>query len=105
MTLYPGGPRQVDGKYVLDDTALQDTLARAIEEEMADMFQKVKGKPLPAVGKEDRRLLFVAIARGVLKYLEGHQNDILASVAIKHTAGPSVMHTVSNVDLNIMLDK
>jgi hypothetical protein len=105
MTLYPGGPRQVDGKFVLDDTALQDTLAEAIEEEMADMFQKVKGKPLPEPGKSDRRLLFVAIARGVLKYLETHQNDVLASVTINHTTGPSVSHSVSNVNLNITMDK
>jgi len=105
MTLFPGGPRQVGGQYVLDDTALQDTLAKAIEEEMADVFQKVKGISLPDVGKDDRRLLFVAIARGVLKYLEAHQHDVLASVTISHTTGPSVTHTVSNVDLNIKLDK
>lgn len=105
MTLYPGGPRQVDGQYVLDDTALQDTMARAIEEEMADVFQKVKGLALPDVGKDDRRLLFVAIARGVLKYLEAHQNDVLASVTIRHTIGPNVPHTVSDVDLNIQMDK
>lgn len=105
MTLYPGGPRLVDGEYVLDDTALQDTLAKAIEEEMANVFQKVKEKPLSEVGKEDRRLMFVAIARGVLKYLEAHQNDVLASVTISHTTGPSVTHSVSNVDLNITMDK
>lgn len=105
MTLYPGGPRQVGGHYVLDDTALQDSLAKAIEEEMADTFQKVKGIPLPEVGKDDRRLLFVAIARGVLKYLEAHQHDVLASATIHHTIGPSVTHTVSNVDLNITMDQ
>ena len=105
MTLYPGGPRQVGGQYVLDDTALQGTLAKAIEEEMADVFQKVKGRALPDVGKDDRRLLFVAIARGILKYLEAHQNDVLASVTINHTTGPSVTHTVSNVDLNIRMDR
>jgi hypothetical protein len=105
MTLFPGGPRQVGGQFVLDDTALQDTLAKAIEEEMADVFQKVKWMPLPEPGKADRRLLFVAIARGVLKYLEAHQNDVLASVTINHTTGPSVTHTVSNVDLNITMDK
>jgi hypothetical protein len=105
MTLYPGGPRLVDGEYVLDDTALHDTLAKAMEEEMADVFQKVKGKPLPEIGKEDRRLLFVAIARGVLKYLEAYQNDVLASVTIDHAADPGVTHTVSNVNLNIKMDK
>lgn len=105
MTLYPGGPRLVDGKYVLDDFALQDTLAEAIEEEMADLFLKLKEKPLPEVGKEDRRLLFVAIARGVLKYLEAHQEDILAGVTIDHADGINREHIVSDIDLNIQLDK
>src|SRR5262245_14230084 len=105
MTLFPGGPSQVGGQYVWCDTALQDTLANAIEEEMADVFQKIKKITLPEVGKDERRLLFVAIARGVLKYLEAHQHDVLASVTISHTTGPSVTHTVSNVDLNIKMDK
>ena len=95
----------VGGRYVFDDTALQDTLAKAIEEAMADAFQKVKGYRCPNAGADDRRLLFVAIARGVIKYLEAHQNDVLASVTIRHTIGPSVTHTVSNVDLNITIDK
>jgi hypothetical protein len=105
MTLYPGGSRLINGKYVLDETALQDTMAEAMEEEMADLFQMLKGKTMPEIGKEDRRLLFVAIARGVLKYLEAHQSDVLASVTINHTTGPGVTHTVSNVDLNIKMDK
>ena len=48
-----------------------------IEAAMQDEWQTVKGKPLPApLGREDRRILFVAIARGVLKYLHDHQIDI-----------------------------
>lgn len=105
MTLYPGGPRLENGKQVLDDLALQDTMAEAIEEEMASLFLTLKGKALPDVGKEDRRLLFTAIARGVLKYLEAHQADILAGVTIRHTTGINRVHTVSDIDLNIRLDK
>jgi hypothetical protein len=105
MTLYPGGSRLIDGKHVLDETALQDTMAEAMEEEMADLFQMLKGKTLPEIGKEERRLLFVAISRGVLKYLEAHQSDVLTSVTINHATGPGVTHTVSNVDLNIKMDK
>ena len=105
MTLYPGGPRLVDGDYVLDDVALADTMAEAIEEEMAYLFQTVKGKELPEVGKDDRRLLFAAIARGVLKYLEAHQTDILAAVNIDHATGIHREHVVSGIDLNIQLNK
>ena len=54
-----------------------NSMAAEIEAAMQDEWQTVKGKPLPApLGREDRRILFVAIARGVLKYLHDHQIDI-----------------------------
>ncbi len=102
MSIYPGGPRLVEGEYLLDDLALQDTMANAIEEAMADIFGKVKKVPLPDAGKDDRRILFVAIARGILKYLKDHQSDIRASVQV--TTAPGTF-TVDNVNLNIVIDK
>ena len=73
MSLYPGAPRlDENNRHVLDDLALQQSMALAIEAALNDMFQKVKGTPVPEVGKEDRRLLFVAVSRGVLQYLHCH---------------------------------
>ena len=105
MSLYPGAPRKVDGNYVLDDQALQDSMAKAIDEAMADVYLKLKGKALPEEGKEDRRLLFVAIARGVLKYFESHESELLSHLTVTHKIGPSIGHNVSGLDLNIQMDK
>jgi hypothetical protein len=92
MSLYPGAPRlDENNRHVLDDLALQQSMALAIEEAMNDMFQKVKGTPVPEVGKEDRRLLFVAVSRGVLKYLDSHQ------VTMNTTPG--------SVDLMVTMDR
>jgi hypothetical protein len=100
MSLYPGNPRKLaDGRYVLDDTALTNSMAEAIEEEMAYVYKKIKGSSLPDAGQEDRRLLFVAIARGVLKYLAEHQEAIDALPG----AGASA-HT-HDVTLNVTLNK
>lgn len=79
MTLYPGHPRKVDDAWRLDDTALTDSMAMAMEQAMSDVYSKVKEQSLPDVGKEDRRLLFVAIARGILQYLDDHQSAIGAT--------------------------
>lgn len=102
MSLYPGGPHLDNNKYVLDDVALENTMAKAIEEAMADVYQRVKNVSLPETGKEDRRLLFVSIARGILKYLSDHQGDIRANVQVTGTTGT---FPVDNVNLNIVMDK
>ncbi len=106
MSLYPGAPRKkVDGQYVLDDEALKDSMAMAIEKAMEDVFMTIKKTSLPEVGKDDRRLLFVAIARGILQYLYDYQKDVLASVTIAHKTGPSVTHTVDNLHLDIKMNQ
>src|SRR5438552_78374 len=105
MSLYPGGPRKAENKFVLDDTAMQDSMAKAIEDALADVFGKVKDMPLPEAGKEERRLLFVAMARGILGYLEAHQKDLLTSITTQVTASTSETRTVVAVDLNVIMDK
>lgn len=72
MSLYPGAPRWDDEeeKWVLDDVALENSMAQAMEDAMKDVYEKIKGKILPERGKDDRRLLFVAIAQGVVKHLK-----------------------------------
>ncbi len=105
MSLHPGGPRKVDDKYVLDNEAVKHTMAGAMEDAMIDVYSKVKGESLSTAGEEDRRLLFVAIARGILKYLEDNEDKLLASVKVSHDTGPIITHTVSDLDLNIKMDK
>jgi hypothetical protein len=50
-----------------------DSLAAAIEHALEVEWELVKGETLPADGQADRRLLFVAIAQGIVRYLS--END------------------------------
>lgn len=46
-------------------------MAHYMEEAMKREWQAVKGHPLPSgMGETDRKILFAAIAQGVLRYLE-----------------------------------
>lgn len=82
MPLYPGGRKPQGLGFVdsLDNEALADSMALAMEDAMKQYHQSIKNQPLPATGERDRRLLFVSIARGVLGYLRNHQASISASV-------------------------
>ena len=55
-----------------------DTLAGAIDAEFSALWGVHKDIDLPndVHAVEDRRLMFVAIARGVLLYLHNHRDDI-----------------------------
>jgi len=77
MPLYAGEPRKVDGEYRLDDTALADSMVKAMEDAMADVWNKMRGEPPPKEGRESRRMLMSAIAQGVIKYLKQHAADSL----------------------------
>jgi len=100
MSLYPGTPRQkADGTYVLDDDAIANSMAEAIEEEMENVYKKLKGSSLPVMGQEDRRLLFVAIARGVLKCFAEHQG------AIQAVTGTGVSAHAHGVKITVTMDK
>lgn len=53
-----------------------DGMALAIEEAFANELLNLKGTPLPESSKDERRMLFAAIAQGVLYYLHDHQTDL-----------------------------
>lgn len=55
-----------------------DTLAGAMDAEFVSLWASLKDTDLPTdvQAVEDRRLMFVAIARGVLGYLHNHRDDI-----------------------------
>jgi hypothetical protein len=76
-----------------------NSMAQAIETAMQQELMAVSGQSLPAAGQDDRRLLFVAIARGVLEYLKAHEAETLNSITF--TATPSTAFApVVSVDLN-----
>jgi hypothetical protein len=74
-----------------------DSMAEAIEQALQAEWQAVKGSALTTEGQEDRRLLFAAIATGILSYLETHQNELINTI----TLGSSSSQSVTGLDLNI----
>jgi hypothetical protein len=85
MSLHPGGRQS--GQYSLEDRALTDSLALAMEEEFAAVYQGVKNSPLPSSARTDMRILFVGVARGMLRYLNSHEGgNIIAqsSMSVPH---------------------
>jgi hypothetical protein len=105
MSLKAGTPRKVSGKYLLDDTALANSMALAIDKEMKALFEKIKGASMPDAGQDDRRMLFTAISRGILKYLRDHAGELLLSLTIAHITGYSAVHSITTgTALNIQVD-
>ena len=48
--------------------SMAEAIETALKQELAAL-----GESLPDAGQKDRRVFFVAIARGVLQYLKDHQ--------------------------------
>jgi hypothetical protein len=76
-------------------------LTQAIQEALEKEWQEAKKQQLPAAGLEDRRLLFAAVARGLLEYLKKHQDDVLSTITFEDVAGERVTHAVKGAVLNI----
>lgn len=65
-----------------------NSLAQAMDDAMQEEWQRVKGEPLPSgLGEEDRRILFVAVARGLLQYLHEHEADLDTNTVQDTTSG------------------
>ena len=79
------------------------SLAEAMENEMIVEWQAVKGTALPDQGVEDRRLLFVAIARGTLKFLKLHEDDLMSKITLHDDTGigADIKYAVVQLELNL----
>lgn len=83
MALHAGSHEQFDG-----------TLGAAIERALAGELQGVKQKALPDMGKDDRRMLFNAIAQGVVDYLRAHESDFKIVLTNKPSNAPNLAATL-----------
>jgi hypothetical protein len=54
-----------------------DSMAEAMDLAFQSEWDAVKDIPLGEAGEEDRKILFSAIAQGVIKHLQQHINDAL----------------------------
>ena len=59
---------------------------KSIEAEYAEEGQDAKGAPQSAEGAEDRRILFAAVARGLLAYLDAAGDDALSELSVKEAS-------------------
>jgi hypothetical protein len=82
----------------LEAGELTEAMLRALGTE----WQRAKGAALPAAGLEDRRLLFAAVARGLLEYLDAKQNQVIKTIELER-AGARLQHQVVMLDLDIRL--
>lgn len=78
-----------------------DGLAAAFETALPQAWQDVKQVPLPAGDPNDRKPLFLAVARGLLKYLHDNQTGIISTVDLSIGGVTPVTNTASNLQLNI----
>ena len=53
----------------------EDSMAEAMETAFKSEWQSVKGTALRALGEEDRKILFAAIAQGVVNHLKQRARD------------------------------
>jgi hypothetical protein len=81
----------------LNSAGLTDAIAAAFKEE----WIAAKKVDLPEAGNEDRRLMFAAIARGILEYLHTHQKELFNTITVEEQPDQIVTHKVKDVDLNI----
>ena len=72
-------------------------LANAMVDQLDEAWQIVKGEPFPGGSRDDARIMFLAVARGLLIYMEQHQNDAVSTIAL---GGGSAVN-VTSLNLNI----
>lgn len=109
MALKPGDARKIvkpdgeewllDDQAVLDASALKGSMALRIEEELNSVFERVKGEQMPQICIEDLRILFVAIARGVVAHLRAHPEafsvDVSSVSAHDHNVAVNTLPTLT----------
>ena len=73
---------------------IEDSMAKNIEKELSDLRIAEGLGPLPAGDARDRRIFFIAIARGVLKHLKDKEDAFQVTVAVNgvhnHNATTSI---------------
>ncbi len=65
------------------------SMAWLIELAMREEWFAARGEPLPTSGPgvKDRHILFAAVAKGVLRYLHEHRDDLITTLEINEGTG------------------
>jgi hypothetical protein len=79
-------------------------LTDKIDAAFADEWRKTKPIPLPSAGAEDRRLLFAAVAHGVLAYLKENDDEIFKTLSLRIPGGATTNYDVTAAELDLAAD-
>jgi hypothetical protein len=84
----------------LEPNGLADAMVAALPR----AWELVKGNdiPFPGGSTDDAKIMFLAVARGLLTYLEAHQNDMIKTIDLDGTL--TVNHfdvTALDLDTNV----
>ena len=74
-------------------------LADAMVAQLDEAWKIVKGEDFPGGSRDDARIMFLAVARGLLIYMEQKQNEVVSTV----TFGGGSAQNVTSMNLNITL--
>ena len=74
-------------------------LADAMVDQLDEAWKAVKGEDFPGGSRDDAKIMFLAVARGLLIYMEQKQNETISTIALG--GGGSV--NVTSLNLNITL--
>ena len=72
-------------------------LADEMVAQLPAAWELVKGEDWPGGDTNDAKIMFLAVARGLLSYMEQHQNEAVSTVAL----GGGGAVNVSSLNLNI----
>jgi hypothetical protein len=76
-------------------------LTDRIDQAFGPAWKEIKKTDLPSGPKEDRLVLFAAVAHGVLGYLEEKQNEIFKTLSLSVSGGTSTKYDVTGADFNL----
>jgi hypothetical protein len=76
-------------------------LIQAMQTAFSNEWQATKGSPLPAGGTEDRRLLFAAVAKGLLGYLDDRHDGVLTEITFQDAGLDPQAHRVVGAKFDI----
>jgi hypothetical protein len=60
----------------VSSSSFSNSMAQEIEDAFIAEWNAVKGTPLPDNAEQDRKIMFAAVAQGVLNYLHAHRDDM-----------------------------
>jgi hypothetical protein len=78
-------------------------LADAMVAALPRAWQDAKGEPFPGGDTADAKVMFLAVARGLLTYLENNQAEIFNSITFRSGTTDQTLTVVSvDVDTNLI---